>query len=179
MTLPSRNLEIKVRVEPVSLADVRARLEQLVCQPLVTMRQVDRYYAVSDGRLKLREIAEPGGQGTRIELIAYRRPTIEGSRWSDYIVVPVPNGDALREALDATHTVTTVVDKERTVGIIGGTRVHLDTAVNLGTFVELETMVVGQSDDHAQAEHNQVIAALGLDRFQVVGGSYQELAGRG
>jgi predicted adenylyl cyclase CyaB len=177
MALSSRNLEIKVRVEPEMLLDVQARLERQVCQPLVTLHQVDRYYAVDEGRLKLREIADIGEGRARIELIAYRRPTLNASRWSDYVVVPipVPNHDALRDALDATHAVTAVVEKDRTIGILGKTRVHLDTVVNLGTFVELETVVAGQSDDNAREEHNQVIVALGLDRFPVIASSYQEL----
>ena len=180
MTLPARNLELKVMVEPEALAAIRERLERQVCQPLVTMRQTDRYYAVSDGRLKLREFEVTGDDGARFELIAYHRPSLEASRWSDYVVVPIPaaSGDAMRVALDATHDVIALVEKERTVGIIGKTRVHLDKVVNLGTYVELETVVAGQSDDNARAEHTHVIVALGLDLFPVVAGSYQDLAGQ-
>jgi adenylate cyclase class IV len=180
MTLPARNLELKVRVEPEALADIRERLERHVCQPLVTMRQADRYYSVSEGRMKLREIGDTSEDIARVELIAYRRPSLESSRWSDYVVVPIPISSrfAMRDALDATHKVIALVEKARTVGIIGKTRVHLDKVVNLGTFVELETVVAGQSDDNARAEHNQVIVSLGLDLFPVIAGSYQDLVGQ-
>ncbi len=174
---PSRNLEIKVCVETAEYVAIASRLDQLVCQPLVTMIQVDRYYEVAQGRLKLREIGDSGSGISRAELIAYRRPMEHGSRWSDYVVAPVTLSsiEALREALAATHTDAGTVEKDRTVGIIGNTRVHLDTVHGVGQFVELETVIAGQSEAAARAEHEQVIATLGLDTSRAIAGSYQDM----
>jgi adenylate cyclase class IV len=175
-----RNLELKVTCAPTDLDRLRERLDTLTCAPAQRLHQVDTYLQVSRGRLKLRELRRAGEPGTieRAELIAYDRATESGSRWSAYRVIPIAPQAApdLLAGLLLTHDQLAVVDKVRTVGIIGQTRVHLDEVRGLGAFVELETVLTGQAEEAATAEHRQVIAALGLDRFPVVAGSYGEMA---
>lgn len=176
----ARNLELKVQCPREALVALRARVESLVCTPLEHLHQVDTYFRVDRGRLKLRELRDPG-DGARIEraeLIAYSRPTDEGSRWSSYQVAPiaanaVPN---LLSGMLMTHDQVARVDKRRVVAIIGATRVHLDEVEGLGTFVELETVIAAQSDHEAAAEHWQVIEVLGLARYPTVAGSYGDMA---
>lgn len=179
MSVHARNLELKIQVPATALDAARERVLALSGQPLDRMRQVDTYVHVPRGRLKLREIRQGDDPATiiRAELIAYARPQEAGSRWSTYLVVPVAASDAARvlAALELTHDVQVRVEKEREVGIIGQTRVHLDRVERLGMFIELETVIAGQSEDAAQAEHRQVIAALGLDPARAIAGSYADL----
>jgi adenylate cyclase class IV len=179
-TSPQRNLEIKVRCEPGGLETVRVRLQHLLCSPLEDLHQVDTYFKVSRGRLKLREFHSPASAPVidRAELIAYHRPSDTGTRLSTYEVVPVAgqHAPALLRSLLMTHDELVRIDKQRQVAIVGHTRVHLDRVLGLGEFVELETVIAGIDEDQAAAEHAQVIAALGLDRLPSVAGSYSDLA---
>jgi adenylate cyclase len=172
-----RNLELKVRVTETDLEHLERRLASLTCSPIERLDQVDTYFEVPRGRLKLRELRDANGALVRAELIAYARPDLTGSRWSQYEVIPIPGTDApfVLRALRMTHDELVRVAKSRAVGLIGHTRVHLDRVEGLGAFVELETVSTSQPETDADAEHRQVIAALGLDRFPVVSGSYSDL----
>lgn len=175
--VPARNLELKVGCDDAGLARVRARLEATGL-PLRTLVQVDTYFAVPSGRLKLREIAPAvGADAQSAELIAYTRPDRSGPRWSAYHRVPVAAADAktLKAALAGTVGVLTEVVKTRTVGLRGRTRIHLDEVRNLGAFVELETVVVGEDDGGANEELAETAAFLGLDQLPPISGSYNDL----
>jgi adenylate cyclase class IV len=175
-----RNLELKVACEPADLDELLARTHQLTCAPMEYLHQIDTYVDVPTGRLKLREIraTETKDVIIRAELIAYARVNEEGSRWSNYEVVPIAaeHAPAMLRALLLNHRELVRIDKLRHVGLIGRTRVHLDRVEGLGAFVELETVMGTQREDVATREHQQVIAALDLDRFPSIAGSYCDLA---
>jgi predicted adenylyl cyclase CyaB len=176
----SRNLELKIRCAPEDLVEIRQRLESLVCTPVQRLHQVDTYFRVERGRLKVRELRSESDPATveRAELIAYARPSDDaGSRWSSYQVIPVSAHVAadLLSGLLMTHEQMARVEKVRHVALLGQTRIHIDDVADLGAFVELETVISSQSDADATAEHQQVIAALQLDRFPAIAGSYSDL----
>ena len=175
---PRRNLELKVRLAPGAMARVRERTVALG-SPLACQAQIDRYFAVPDGRLKLRAVAydtEP----SRAELIAYRRPDEAGSRWSAYRITPLEPGTADDLATTLAHVLPIVAEvrKRREIAIWRSTRIHLDEVEGLGPFVELETVLAGQADAQAEAEHREVIARLGLDAWPVEATSYSDLVRR-
>lgn len=181
----ARNLELKVGCGNDDLAEIRTRL--VLVDPVLPeperMRQVDTYYRVPRGRLKLRQIERLRADGTcdpksgSAELIGYDRPPVHGSRWSSYRVAavdPRAAGD-LHAALTLTHDVLVRVAKRRDVVHVGATRVHLDQVEELGAFVELETVIGAQDESDAAREHEAVIALLQLDRFTTIAGSYSDL----
>lgn len=175
---PRRNLELKVRLTPDGMIAVRERVQALGVA-VTRQDQVDRYFAVPEGRLKLRAIAydtEPA----RAELIAYRRPDEDGSRWSAYRLTPIdPDvADDLAETLGHVLPVMVVVRKRRHIAIWRDTRIHLDDVDGLGPFVELETVISGQSDAMAEAEHRDVIDRLGLATWPIEPGSYSDILRR-
>ena len=131
MAAPKRNLELKAR-DP----DPQRSLERalaLGADDRGEIAQRDTYFGRVGGRLKLRE-QSPG----EAELIQYRRADEEGPRTSEYRLVPVAEGDALREALDAALGTLVVVEKRRRLLLWEGVRIHLDEVDDLGSFVELE-----------------------------------------
>lgn len=175
---PSHNLELKVKVEPARLDAIQDHLASTGTR-LHSMQQRDTYFAVPHGRLKVRQIVPDAGYPTA-ELIAYSRPDQTGRRWSTYHRVPVDPEQApsLIAALIATVGLRRVVAKQRLVGLLQRTRVHLDRVDGLGAFIELETMIeAGERDAAAAAELAEIAATIGIDpeRDEIVAGSYADL----
>ena len=178
MTQGARNLEIKVGCGEDGLVDVRLRLDHAGVETSQRLHQVDTYFRVPTGRLKLREIEDVDDPASaRAELIAYVRPDQATSRWSTYFVTNIPATEvgSLVASLDATVGTLVRVAKRRDIAIWDSTRIHLDTVDGLGAFIELETVIGEQSDENATAEHNRIAAALGLDRWPPISASYGDL----
>ncbi len=136
---PARNVELKA-VDP----DPARTLERALAagaEDRGLLHQRDTYFAVSAGRLKLRE-EEPGGA----TLIAYERPDDAAERVSSYRLVPVPDPGALRAALSAASGVRAEVVKRRRLLLWETVRIHLDEVEGLGTFLELEAVADAGSD---------------------------------
>jgi adenylate cyclase class IV len=171
-----RNLELKVRVTPEALVAIRRDLRDWLGGEPRVERQRDRYFRVPAGRLKLRTITYDTGT-SRAELIAYHRPHVHGSRWSDYRIAPVVTEEAEQLAVTLAQVLPPLVDvrKRREIAIAGATRIHLDEVEGLGAFVELETVVTGAPDSAAEREHASMIARLRLAAWPVEAGSYSDL----
>jgi predicted adenylyl cyclase CyaB len=165
----ARNIEIKARV-----ADPAALLAQ-ACALAGTepelIEQDDTFFAVPQGRLKLRAFADGSA-----ELIHYHRPDGEAARASDYVRVPVTDPAALRLALQRALGAAGRVRKRRRLVRVGQTRVHLDEVEGLGHFMELEVVLRdGQSDAEGVAIAEALMQALGLAQAPRVAGSYLQL----
>jgi predicted adenylyl cyclase CyaB len=173
-----RNLEIKIRLMPQRLDQLAAAIAANGAT-ITVLTQVDTYFAVARGRLKLREITPEAGQPTA-ELIAYRRPDQAGPRWSTYqrLTLPLDAVADLKQMLAGTVGQSVVVTKRRTVAIRGRSRIHLDQVEGLGAFLEIET-VAGEGDDAdgIDQELRATLEWLGVDpRLEVSSeGSYADL----
>jgi homotetrameric cytidine deaminase len=145
MAPPRRNVELKARDPHPGRSLERARA--LGAEDRGELRQRDTYFAVPNGRLKLRE-QDPGGA----ELIAYERADAARARESRYRIVPVDDPAAVREALDDSLGTVAVVDKRRRLLEWQGVRIHLDEVDGLGAFVELEGVADDASDLRREAD---------------------------
>lgn len=164
-----KNLELKVRHD--KLGEVQWRTESLGAVNLGLAHEVDTYFQVPRGRLKLRQKdTEPQDL-----LIYYHRPDKASSRCSDYHLVHTDNYGPLKELLTAAFGILVVVVKDRHLYMYGDTRIHLDTVQDLGTFVELETLVRDGSEFDAVGEHEHVKQALDLDSRRAIPVSYSNL----
>src|SRR5437899_571119 len=105
---PARNIEIKARCP--DLAAARAVACELCGDSGIIERQLDTYFRVPHGRLKLREI-----EGQAAVLIAYSRPDEASARASAYRLVPAPDPAALKAALAETLGVRGAVRKRREI----------------------------------------------------------------
>lgn len=170
----AQNIEIKARLP--DRGRVLAALAELNADGPTVMRQSDIFFTVATGRLKLRSIDGPSGKSA--ELIAYHRPDATGPKTSEYVVVPVPDAALLRDALARTCGERVVVDKVRTLYLVGPTRIHLDSVAGLGEFLELE-VVLDSADDAAkgQAIASGLLARFGIDEKDLISGAYADLLG--
>ncbi|MBL8800022.1 MAG: class IV adenylate cyclase [Planctomycetia bacterium] len=166
-----RNLELKACCASLALA--RQRLQPLAPRPGGSESQIDTYFRVQHGRLKLREI-----EGRGACLIGYQRPDEVAARLSAYHLVPVPDAAPLKAALTAALGVRGEVRKCREILHWHNVRVHLDEVAQLGTFLEFEA-VLGPDDELAVArarleELSQLLEIAPGDRLAV---SYSDLLG--
>ena len=162
------NIEIKA---PISGVEIMARkAEALGAVRRGVLRQIDTFFDVPMGYLKLREI-----EGRDAELIAYSREAGSGPRASDYVVVAITDPARLADALQRCLRMRGRVEKARTLYIWKHTRIHLDEVAGLGTFLELETVMDGIDRDEAQEETWSIIRALDLDPGTFLDVPYLEL----
>lgn len=140
--------------------------------------QVDTYFRVPSGRLKVREIvqrAPDGGVSSSAELIRYERPDQSGARVSRYERTEVDDAESWRGRLETEHGLRGQVRKRRELWILESTRIHLDRVESVGHFVELETVCAGAPAPADRLEHDRISSALRLDPGQTVAASYIEL----
>lgn len=151
-----RNVEVKA---PLGSREViEGRLASLGARCVWTRRQVDTFFAVARGWLKLRE-----AERQPAELIACERAEVEGTLTSTYHRQPCPDVEGWRALLGHVLEAQAVVRKERSLFLWEHTRIHLDRVEGLGDFVELETVVDGISEDEGRVESDHVRAAFALD----------------
>ncbi|MCC6488464.1 MAG: class IV adenylate cyclase [Candidatus Hydrogenedentes bacterium] len=150
-----RNVELKACLQDWDSAvaaceRVGARLEG-------DIRQVDTFFRVPEGRLKLRT-SEPGESC----LIFYHRPDVAGVKGCDYLIEPVrPSMGVL---LDACFGTLGEVRKVRTLWLWENVRIHLDRVVGLGEFIEFEAVLSGTHDDadgHAKLARLREVFQIG------------------
>jgi predicted adenylyl cyclase CyaB len=94
--------------------------------------QIDTYFNVQSGRLKLRE--------GKIEnhLIHYQREDKEGPKQSDVTLFESDPRSLLKDILVKALGVLVIVDKEREIYFIDNVKFHIDVVKNLGTYIEIE-----------------------------------------
>jgi predicted adenylyl cyclase CyaB len=94
--------------------------------------QTDTYFAVANGRLKLRE------GNIENNLIFYERTDQPGPKNSHFHLVKVINAEGLKEVLTKSTGVKVVVKKKREIYYISNVKFHIDDVPGLGSFVEIE-----------------------------------------
>ncbi len=163
-----KNLEFKANCDSLNL--LRQRLDNLQAEHRRTMKQIDTYFNVPQGRLKLREI-----NTHEAELIYYERSDLAESRYSNYQICDIPEPVAFKQIATMALGVKGVVEKQRELWMFGDTRIHLDEVKDLGQFVELETVIHSQTEAEAQTEHQLVKDTLGIKEEDLVSVSYSDL----
>ncbi len=162
-----RNLELKASIDSLRRAEETAR--SLGARFAGTLRQVDTYFAVVRGRMKIRSI-----DGRRHELISYQRPDRRSGRFSDYVVTPLDDPRALRRILARQLGIRAVVRKRRRLYLYRNARIHLDAVTGLGDFIEFEVLVT-RGTAQAKALFAELKNAFDIRASRTIGGSYSDL----
>jgi len=162
-----RNIELKARLRNREAA-LRVCAE-LGAAPQGDIHQVDTYFAVPQGRLKLREA--PG----RTELVQYFRPDVAGARGCDYQLAGV---DAtVKPLLAEALGIIAVVDKVRTLYLWHNVRIHVDRVSALGDFLEFEAVLdEAHHDDDGHQKLSMLTERFGLSPADLCPHSYLELS---
>ena len=165
----ARNVEIKARAGNVE--ELTARVARMATSGPEEIVQDDTFFRCPEGRLKLRAFSDGAGQ-----LIFYKRPDTEGPKTSSYSIAPVENADAMRETLAQALGQAGRVRKDRTLFLVGRTRVHIDRVEDLGNFLELEVVLEeGEPEAKGVREAEELLAALAIPQAALVDRAYVDL----
>ncbi len=123
-----------------------------------TDHQVDTYFYVREGRLKLRE------GNIEKKLIYYERENKDGPKSCKSIIYEPKNIENLKDILVKTHGVLVVVEKKREIYFMDNVKFHIDQVKQLGEFVEIEAMGKDGVLDQAELER-QCEKYMGLFRI--------------
>lgn len=165
----ARNIEIKARISSVdALAE---RVAALADEGPIAIAQDDTFFPCPNGRLKLRTFSASHG-----ELIFYRRADAAGPKESYYLLSSTAEPDVLRNLMTQAYGQAGRVVKQRTLFLVGRTRVHLDEVVGLGHFMELEVVLEdGEAPEDGIRDAHTLMERLGVDAAELVEGAYVDL----
>lgn len=128
--------------------------------------QIDTYFNVESGRLKIRE-------GT-IEncIVHYARPDDDGPKRCEYSIIKYDSADrnlsVLKKILTDAVGIFIIVEKERHIYFIDTVKFHLDNVAGLGSFFEIEVINDGTLTEFEQ----RTICKSYLDRLGITINSY-------
>ena len=163
------NVEIKARCSSPEL--IRRVLGERKAIFRGIDRQIDTYFNVSQGRLKLRE------GDIEHSLVHYDREDEAGPRKSIVTLYRTVANSALKEVLTNSLGVLVVVEKRREIYFIDNIKFHIDTVEQLGTFVEIEAIdsdgTIGQEALKRQCE--EFMKLFGIRSVELIHNSYSDM----
>jgi len=130
--LPDQTVEIKARCpDPERTAEL---IRKTGAEFKGRHSQVDTFYRVPRGRLKLRR-SESGEC-----LIGYLRPDLSGPKHCLVNLYPCSDSELLDRVLSDALGVRITVKKQRQIYLLENVKFHLDRVEGLGSFVEIEVL---------------------------------------
>lgn len=126
------NFEFKARA--TALEEMENKLIALKPRFIGEDHQMDTYFNVPAGRLKLRE------GNIENSLIYYERSNTAGAKQSVILLYNHAPDKNLKSILTKVNGVKVVVDKKRKIYFIDNVKFHFDAVEGLGTFIEVEAI---------------------------------------
>ena len=163
------NVEIKARSEHPE--DIIALLEDQQAEFKGVDKQIDTYFKVQKGRLKLRE------GNIENALIHYHRKDQAGPKKSEVTLFKTTINSGLKEILQAALEDIVVVRKHRSIYFIDNVKFHVDKVEDLGSFVEIEAIDDDgtKSVEYLQAQCNMYLNLFKIQQSDLIEGSYSDM----
>jgi len=153
--------KISKSLMPVNIIEIKARCKNAAkIRKILTDKsaifkgidhQIDTYFKVPNGRLKLRE------GNIENTLIHYNRPNQAGPKNSQVTYQKLPPKTDLKKVLTAAVGIIAVVDKQREIYFVDNVKFHIDEVQQLGSFVEIEAIdelgTIGINELQVQCEY--------------------------
>ncbi len=167
--MPHLNIEIKAKTK--NQDHLRQLLREKNAIFKGTDNQIDTYFRVNFGRLKLRE------GNIENHLIHYQRDNQAGPKPSHVSLFSTQPNSSLKQILSQSLGILAVVDKTREIYFIENVKFHLDQVQGLGTFVEIEaidaTGTIGEKKLLEQCQFYQKLFAIA--ESDLISCSYSDL----
>ena len=167
--MPHINIEIKARTtEPDRIREI---LKTNNADFIGVDHQVDTYFKVASGRLKLRE------GNIENHLIYNERENTRGPKKSSVMLFKNNLDSNLKKMLIKSLGVLAVVDKHREIYFIDNIKFHLDSVSGLGTFLEIEAIdkdgTIG--NEKLLEQCNYYLNLLNILKDDLIENSYSDL----
>lgn len=137
-----KRLNVEIKAKCIDPQKVRRILREQNARFIGEDHQIDTYFNVPNGRLKLRE------GNIENALIHYQRGDQAGPKKSEVLLYQSKPESSLKPLLVQALGILAVVDKRREIYFIDNVKFHLDRVEKLGDFVEIEAI----SDNDAKTE---------------------------
>lgn len=163
------NIEIKARCD--NPGRIRSILKEHNADYMGLDHQIDTYFKVPNGRLKLRE------GNIEQKLIYYRRPNSKTPKSSNINLMSAEHPEELHELLDNALGTKVVVDKKREIYFIDNVKFHIDEVKELGSFVEIEAIDSDRStgEQKLRKQCNEYLELFGIADNQLIAESYSDM----
>lgn len=163
------NYEFKASCDDIEKLELK--LKDLDPLFIGTDHQIDTYFNVLDGRLKLRE------GNIENSLIHYHRTNTAGAKQSDVTLYQHQPDKNLKDILIKALGVKVVVDKKRKIYFIDNVKFHFDHVNELGSFIEVEAIDKDGSIgiEKLKEQCNRYIQLFGITDDQFIAESYSDL----
>ena len=165
------HLNIEIKAKSLELDRIRDILKSNNADFKGIDHQIDTYFKVNSGRLKLRE------GNIENHLIYYEREDKSGPKKSLVVLYKYNPDQSLKEILTRSLGVLAVVNKLREIYFIDNVKFHLDNVKGLGYFVEIEAIdedgSIGSEKLHEQCKH--YLKLLNISKEDLLENSYSDL----
>ena len=164
-------LNIEFKAATNKLAALETLLQQHNPVFIGEDHQIDTYFNVQTGRLKLRE------GNIENALIHYERENTAGAKSSHVLLYQHQPDKTLKEILIKALGIKAVVDKRRKIYFINNVKFHFDTVSGLGTFVEVEAIDKAGNigKEKLQAQCDEYAALLNISSEDFCALSYSDM----
>ena len=162
-------VELKAKIDNID--KVREKILKLNAEFIGKFHQIDTYFNVPKGRLKLREVeGKPYAQ-----LIYYERENIAAPKKSEVFILEISNPEEFKEKTEKILGVKSVVDKVREVYVYRETKIHLDSVKRLGCFIEFEKETLESEIEETRSFLEKLMKKLEIRWENLIESSYGEL----
>ena len=163
------NIEIKARSNNNN--EIRKILTDRNARFVGTDHQIDTYFNVPTGRLKLRE------GNIENNLIHYCREDKAGPKQSEVNLYKSAPDSGLKQVLKRALGVLTVVDKRREIYFLENVKFHLDEVNGLGSFAEIEAIDTDGSIGREKLleQCNYYLQLFGINEVDLLKESYSDM----
>lgn len=168
---------VEIKARTTRTAKQRALLKAKNADFKGVDHQIDHYFNVPSGRLKLRS------GNIEHSLIFYQRSNQAGPKDSSVALTRITSqelADSFANTLNQALGTWVKVDKQREIYFIDNVKFHLDEVVGLGHFIEIEA--IGDSAEEREsllAQCEAYMAYLGVQTEELVEDSYSDLLTKG
>ena len=171
MTDEQNELNIEIKARCINQDKIRDILKSKNADFKGIDHQIDTYFKVNSGRLKLRE------GNIENALIHYDRQNTAGPKKSKVKILKKDMDEAMKQQIKSSFEILVVVDKKREIYFIDNVKFHVDDVKNLGTFIEIEAIdsdkTIGEEKLLEQCKH--YMALFEINEKDLESESYSDL----
>ncbi|RLI22006.1 hypothetical protein DRO54_02255 [Candidatus Bathyarchaeota archaeon] len=169
MTEKKTLVELKAKIDDID--EVREKILKLNAKFVGKFRQIDTYFDVPKGRLKLREVeGNPSAQ-----LIYYERENVAVPKKSEVFILEISKPEEFKEKTEKILEIKSVVEKIREIYFYKGTKIHLDSVKKLGFFIEFEKETSLSEIEETKKFLKKLMEKLEIKPQNLMKSSYGEL----